>query len=105
MSFENRSPFQNEEKKGAMICEKCRAREAAERHHRFSQTKVNKRLYGALIHDHRNIQELCYDCHHNKPVDKWTEKEFCAALGIDPRSKTERMKYEYQVPRFGVLQC
>ncbi len=73
-----------------MKCEKCHAMPATERHHKFSQTKVNKRLYGQLIHDPRNIQLLCYDCHHNKPVDKWTEKEFCSALGILPRSKTER---------------
>lgn len=75
-----------------MICEKCHKRQATERHHRFSQTKINKRLYGNLIHDQRNIQAVCYDCHHNKPVDKWSEREFCNALGIEPRGKVERFR-------------
>lgn len=61
-------------------------------HHLFSKSKVNKKLYGDLIHDKRNLILLCPGCHHNKPLKKFTEMEFCQALGIKPRSKTERMR-------------
>ena len=70
-----------------MMCEgkDCNAK-ATERHHMFSQNKVNRKLYGNLLDDPRNIQMLCYDCHHNKPVKKLSEIDFCELLGIEPRS-------------------
>jgi 5-methylcytosine-specific restriction endonuclease McrA len=71
-------------------CEVCKEKVATEQHHRFSQTKWAKKLYGSLIHHEANLMALCYDCHHNKPLDKWSEKEFCQALGIAIRSKTGR---------------
>jgi hypothetical protein len=69
-------------------CEKCGKRAEFEIHHKFSQTQLHKRLYGYLIHNPSNLQKLCYDCHHNKPLDKFTELEFCAIFNIIPRSKT-----------------
>jgi len=69
-------------------CEKCGVNVATERHHLFSQTKWAKKLYGGLIHHPSNLQNLCYDCHHNKPVDKQTEQEFCDNIGIKVRSKS-----------------
>jgi len=63
-----------------LICEKCGRAEATEIHHKFSQTKRNKKIYGELIHNPINLQYLCYDCHHNKPVDKLTESEFRGLL-------------------------
>lgn len=63
---------------------------ATERHHRFSQKGWVKKLYPIRIHDEKNIQYLCYDCHHNKPLDKWTETEFCVNLGIEPKSKVKK---------------
>ena len=68
-------------------CEKCGFLGLIEAHHRFSKYGWVEKLYGNLIHHPKNIQCLCYDCHHNKPLDKWSEKEFCEALGIEPRSK------------------
>jgi hypothetical protein len=61
---------------------------ATERHHKFSQTKLNKKLYADYIHHSDNIMFLCYNCHHNKPVFKWTEIQFCNHFGIEPRTKT-----------------
>lgn len=82
-----------------MICEACNKNIATEKHHRLSQSKLNRRLYGDLLESPHNIMYLCYDCHHNKPVEKLSELEFCKFLGIEPRSKTgeaiwERMKNE-----------
>jgi hypothetical protein len=67
--------------------DKDKIRPATERHHLFSQTKWARKLYGNLIDHPLNIRLLCYDHHHNKPLDKWTEQEFCDAIGIEPRSK------------------
>lgn len=75
-----------------MICEVCGTRQATERHHKLSQTKLYKKLYGELIHNKKNLVDICYQCHHNEAVPKWSEKEFCDALGIQPRSKTERSR-------------
>lgn len=38
--------------------------------------------------DPKNIMILCIDCHLNKPIPKWNEREFAGALGIEIRSKT-----------------
>ena len=71
-----------------MICENCHYRPGEHRHHKFSNTKLNRKLYGKLLDDKRNIQMLCSICHLNKPVKKYTEKEFCEVMGIEVRSKT-----------------
>lgn len=73
-------------------CEKCGIREGTERHHLFSQTKKNRELYGDLIDHWSNIQLLCYDCHHNKTLDKYSEERFCEVLGIEPRSKAYQLR-------------
>jgi hypothetical protein len=74
-----------------MICEYCHNRPATDKHHLFSQTKWARALYGKLIDHPRNIMMLCNDCHLTKPIPKFTEREFCDALEIMPRSKTENM--------------
>jgi predicted CXXCH cytochrome family protein len=64
-------------------------------HHKWPQTKWAKKLYKELIHAPINIQLACNGCHagHSSPkLIHWTEKQFCEALGIQPRSKTERGK-------------
>lgn len=76
-------------------CEKCRIKTATEKHHKFSKTKGKNgtaKLYKDYIDHSENIQYLCYDCHHNKPLDKWTEKEFCNNFGIEQRSKSGKWK-------------
>lgn len=76
-------------------CEVCRIRKASQLHHKFSQTKWAKKLYGDLIHDFRNITFVCADCHssHASPdLVHWDEQTFCDALGIEPRSKTAQSK-------------
>lgn len=76
-----------------MICECCGIRTAEQLHHKFSQTKINKRLYSELIHHADNIQWCCADCHvsHASPnLIHWNEKQFCEHFGIDPRSKSGR---------------
>lgn len=71
-----------------MLCEICEKRTATEQHHLFSQTKWAKKLYGDLIHHESNLIYVCYDCHHNKPIPKQSEKQFCMNLSIDVRSKS-----------------
>jgi len=71
-----------------MICKVCKVRQAEHKHHLFSKTKLNKKLYGKLIDDKRNIMFLCSVCHLNKPIQKLTEKQFCNILKIEVRSKT-----------------
>ena len=76
-----------------MRCEICRVRKAEHRHHLFSQSKINRKLYGDnLLDDERNIIYVCSVCHLNKPIPKLTEREFCEMLSIEPRSKTEKMR-------------
>jgi hypothetical protein len=58
-----------------------------QRHHLFSNTKLNRKLYGKLIDHPRNIVYLCEQCHLWKPVPKLTELEFCEKLNIKPKSK------------------
>ena len=70
------------------ICEVCEEKPATQEHHLLSQTKLYKKLYGPLIHHPRNKLLTCEDCHMTKPMPKFTEREFCDALGIAPRSKT-----------------
>jgi hypothetical protein len=69
------------------VCLLCGSQEKLSLHHLFSQSKWAVKLYGNLIHDQKNIVTICLDCHLNKPVPKWSEIEFCNALGIVPRSK------------------
>ena len=72
-----------------MICT-CGA-PATEKHHRFSRTKWALRLYRAkLLDDDRNLMPMCYGCHHQANPPRWTEAQFCEALGIRMRSKTAR---------------
>jgi len=80
-----------------ILCEVCKKHfnvSKIQRHHLFSQSKLNRRLYGKLIDDPKNIKFLCDDCHLNKPIPKFTEIQFCDALGIVPRSKTGRAIYD-----------
>ena len=73
-----------------MICEQCHECRSTQKHHLFSQTKWARKLYGKMIDHPRNIMLLCEGCHLTKAIPKYTEKEFCNALEIAPRSKTER---------------
>lgn len=78
-------------------CEVCRTKQATQMHHRLSQTKWARRLYGPLIDDCRNIQFVCTDCHSSHAssgLTHWSEQDFCNALSIEPRSKISKMKEE-----------
>lgn len=57
-------------------CELCWSHLARHKHHKLSQTKVYRKIYGKLLDEPFNIMLLCEDCHLNKPVPKYTEKEF-----------------------------
>ena len=71
------------------LCELCSEAPATEWHHQFAQTKTAKRLYRDLIHDRRNLQAVCHACHEG--ANHISEKEFCALLGIETRSKTGKL--------------
>ena len=77
------------------LCQQCFQRTANQVHHKFSQTKLNKKLYPEFIHHIDNLQFLCEECHLNKPVDKWTEKEFCENFNINIRGKNEVARNKY----------
>ena len=76
-----------------MICEKCNEQLGSEKHHLFPNTKRNRKLYGVLLDDRKNIRYLCYRCHHghNGRVDHISEREFCERLGIETRSKSGKL--------------
>jgi hypothetical protein len=62
-----------------------------QKHHKFSQTKVFRGLYGNLLDHKKNIQHVCRDCHTSHRSEKlihWTEIQYCRALKIKPRSVT-----------------
>lgn len=73
-------------------CEICYNKQASQRHHKFSNRKWARKLYGKLLDNEKNIQYCCPDCHvsHSSPKLKhWDEKTFCFELGIDLRSKVK----------------
>jgi hypothetical protein len=67
-------------------CQLCFENAATERHHKFEQTKLNKELYGKLIHDEKNLLDVCKQCHDNNPMHI-SEEEFCEMMGIEVLSK------------------
>jgi 5-methylcytosine-specific restriction endonuclease McrA len=69
------------------ICEQCGSKHNVQIHHLFSNSKVNRKLYGELLDAPENLMLLCESCHLWKPIPKFTELEFCQALNITPRSK------------------
>ena len=77
-----------------MICEMCYNRRAMHKHHLFSQTKLNRRVYADYIDDPRNIIYVCVECHLQKPVPKLTEYDFCRIMQIKPRTKTGLVIWE-----------
>lgn len=90
-------------------CKLCKSTENLQLHHLFSQTRLNKKLYGNLIHDFKNIMVLCEECHLHKPIPKWSEIRFCTELGIEPRSKTgkeiwARLKKEDKIDYLSLCQ-
>jgi hypothetical protein len=77
----------------AGFCSCCDTHTSLEHHHKFGQHGWRRKLYGKLLDDARNIQWACSGCHASHRSTKlvhWTEAEFCAALGIQPRSKVAR---------------
>ena len=64
------------------VCPKC-GRMASHRHHKFPQTKENRRKYGKLIDAEFNIEYFCADCHSSHAKlgdgDTWDELEFLIA--------------------------
>jgi hypothetical protein len=56
----------------------------------FSQTKINRKLYGELLDRKENIIYICEGCHLWKPIPKLSEAMFCKALGIEPRGKCQK---------------
>lgn len=75
------------------ICKCCFQNKADQKHHKFSQTKWARRLYGKLLDDPRNLMDVCHDCHasHASPdLIHWDEARFCEEIGVEVRSKVGR---------------
>lgn len=78
-----------------IICSCCHKNIATQKHHKFPQRAWAKKLYRELIHDNRNLQDVCSGCHVENPSPKlihWSEQEFCTAMAIGVRSKIGRDK-------------
>ena len=83
------------------LCEVCNKNIASQRHHCFSQSKFNRKVYPDYIDDLRNIQFTCSDCNssHASPFLKhFNEIDFCKIMNIRPRTKTgmeiwKRLRY------------
>jgi hypothetical protein len=71
-------------------CPICGEYKPLQKHHKFSQAKWARKIYKSLIDHVKNLLYICSDCHLNKPIPKWTEKEFCEALGITCISKVAK---------------
>lgn len=69
--------------------EKC-FRRATQKHHKFPQSKRNRKLYGSLIDADDNIQLVSHD--HHARCKNISEIEFCKLLNIEPRGKVYRFK-------------
>ena len=83
-------------------CEICGGSYRLQRHHKFSDTKWARKLYGKLMDSPKNIQIVCADCHvsHRSPkLIHFGELRFCDELGIKPRSITGKQLYEKIVRR------
>jgi hypothetical protein len=74
------------------LCEICGKSQAEHKHHKFSQTKINRKLYPEFIDKKENIVYACSMCHLNKSMPKWNEIEFCEYFNIKPRSKSCSLK-------------
>lgn len=61
-------------------CQVCGKQVATQRHHKFSQTKRARKVYGKLLDEVFNIVRVCADCHtsHAHIPDNmiWSEREF-----------------------------
>ena len=71
-------------------CEICKVKQATEKHHRYSQSKIAIKKYGRKnIDNPKNIMYLCHECHQFKLPSsaKFTEREFCEAVGIELKVK------------------
>jgi len=67
------------------------------KHHLFSQTKVNRKIYGYLLDEPFNILLIDQDTHLNKPIPKYDEitfriKAFEAGYELPEPSKTLKIK-------------
>jgi len=82
-----------------MRCEVCNKQPAIDKHHMFSNTKVNQKYYGKgnpidgidWLNDPKNIMLLCRSCHDNSKDRKISEINFCRLMDITPRSKTGKI--------------
>jgi len=83
-----------------MICQICNRRRAEHKHHLFSNTKLNRKLYGKLLEYKKNVISICSVCHLNKSIPKYNEIEFCWALGIEPRSKSGKELWKRFITNF-----
>lgn len=71
-----------------------------QKHHKFSQTKWARKLYGRLLDDPRNIQIVLAEeniSHAGKSLIFWDEQEFCRALNIEPRSEEARRRKQREL--------
>lgn len=58
------------------ICEICNKNIAVHEHHIFSNTKMNRKIYGKLIDAPFNKIPACEECHLWKAIPKFSEKQF-----------------------------
>ena len=68
-----------------MICEICK-KDVQETYEvfKYAPNDFNIKAYGALLENPNNLIKVCTSC--SSKVDRWTEVQFCDAMGINPVS-------------------
>ena len=78
------------------VCELCNMRLSSQWHHKFSQTKHNKKHYGKLIDEPFNLCRVCMNCHAshaNIPHwAKWNESDFRYEANVQNYALPVKMK-------------
>ena len=81
-----------------MICCFCKKNIATERHHKFPNTKANRKIYGRLLDEPFNCVPACNNCNgSHRNVIIWDEKTFIQeaiknGYNIKAISKTMKVK-------------
>ena len=81
-------------------CEACYDHKWTQLHHKFQNTEPHRKYYGKKnivdridwLNDKRNLMRTCEKCNtshagQGEGLIIWSEKEFCDAMGIEPRMK------------------
>ena len=67
-----------------MLCDSCKKDLLLSDFYKYQKTEFSIKAYGPLLDNPTNKKILCNKCLPNE--QKWTEVQFCDAMGIEPVS-------------------